>query len=247
LRASAVLNICQPELEELHAAKIPSMDTRVVAALPEHFPNLQYLDVGYSRQITDEAFKQWPQGDVTGSKLRGLRLSGCLRLTDQTCLNLIGKVSALECFEMASVGTNLRDTGLVKLIEACPNLRKLDLEDATNLTDRVLAALTPSRQHRGPPSVLEHLNVTNVPELSEAALVRLIKASPALRVIECSNCFNVSELFIKAFNHHVKKYSMRGAELAMVDCRSVGRQSIRGGSDVSCRIPSKIANHVFSL
>lgn len=233
LIAGALLELEQPELEQLYASKLPSMDTKVVASLPSRFPMLQYLDLGYSRHISDEAFKRWPLRDEGGTALQGLRLSGCVRLTDQTCLNLVGKVSDLETLELASIGGNIRDGGLVKLIETCPNLRKLDVEDAINLTDRTLAALTPSKNHRGPPSALEHLIVTNVPELSEAALVRLVRSCPDLRIIEASNCFNVSDVFIKAFTHHVKKHRLRGSELAIVDCRSVARQALKGNWHIS--------------
>lgn len=219
----------QPGLEELYAAKIPSMDSNVVGSLPLQFPLLSYLDIGYSRYITDEAFNRWPSKENGGTMLKGLRLSACIRLTDQTCINLVGKVSDLECLELASIGGNMRDGGLVKLIEACPNLRKLDLEDAINITDRVLAALTPTKRRRGASSALEHLNITNIPEVSETALVRLIKACPNLRNIEASNCFNVSDLFIKTFAHHVRKHRLQGAEMTIVDCRSVTRQAVKGG------------------
>lgn len=228
LHAGALLDLNQPELEQLFAAKLSGMDAKVAGSLLSQFPMLQYLDIGYSRHITDEAFKRWPSKEDGGTALQGLRLSGCPRLTDQTCLNLIGKVPDLETLELASIGGNIRDGGIVKLIEACRNLRKLDVEDATNLTDRTLAALLPAKNHRGPPSALEHLNVTNVPELSEAALVRLVRACPDLRVIEASNNSNISDVFIKTFSHHVKKHRIQNSELAVVDCRSVARQIMKG-------------------
>lgn len=230
LLASALLELDQRELEELYAAKLPSMDARVAGSLLKNFPKLSYLDLGYSRYVTDEAFMRWPTKEEGGTRLKGLRLSGCTRLTDQTCLNLAGKVPELEYLEMASIGGNLRDGGLVKLIASCANLRKVDLEDAVNLTDRVLTALTPSKRHRGPASQLEHLNVTNIPELSEASLVKLIKGCPSLRNIEVSNCFNVSDLFIKTFTHHIRKNHIQGSEIGMVDCRSVTRQAVTGVS-----------------
>lgn len=230
LLAGALLEMSQPELEELYAAKLPSMDARVVGNLLTQFPKLSYLDVGYSRYVNDEAFARWPTKEDGATRLKGLRLSGCPRLTDQACLNLVGKVPELEYLEMASIGGNVRDGGLVKLIETCPHLRKIDLEDAMNLSDRVLTALTPSKRHRGPPSMLEHLNVTNIPELSEAALVKLIKGCPNLRNIEASNCFNVSDQFIKTFTSHVRRNRMQGAEMVIVDCRSVTRQAVKGVS-----------------
>ena len=208
------------------------MDTRTAAAIPSTFPFLETLDVGYSRILMDEAFLSWPVGEGQTFNLRHLRLSGCTRITDQACWNLVGKIPYLEIIELASIGANLRDAGVVKLIEASPKLRKVDLEDAISLTDRTITALTPRQNTRYSQSLtpLEHVNFTNMPEISEAALVRLVRACPMLRVVECSNSFHVSDIFVKTFTHHIRKNAVIGAELSIVDCRSVGRQTFRGAS-----------------
>ena len=230
LHALAILCLAQPGLKKLLAARIPSMDTPTVAAIPSWFPDLEVLDVGYSRALTDEAFKRW-----TGEQcfqLKHLRLSGCIHLTDQTCWNLVGKIPMLEVLELASIGANFRDAGLVKLIESIPKLRKIDIEDAINITDRTIVSLTPSKRTRFSTlsAPLEHISLTNTPELSEAALVRLIKACPNLRVADCSNSPHVSDAVVKAFANNVWKNGTFGAELSIVDCRGVSRQTFRGES-----------------
>lgn len=230
LPAAALLELNQPGLKRLTAAKLVSMDNEAIRRFPTCFPQLRHLDIGYSKQIADEAFKSWPSLEEGGTRLEGLRLSGCVRLTDQTCLNLVGKVSQLRYLELANIGGNLRDGGLTKLIDACPQLVKLDVEDAINLTDKLLTSLTPPKhqQIHGPPSPLDHLNITNIPDLSEACIIRLIRACPKLRILECANSSTVSDLVVKAFAHHVKKFGILGSELAIVDCRNVGRQAFRG-------------------
>jgi F-box/leucine-rich repeat protein 2/20 len=136
----------------------------------------------------------------------------------------------LEILELANIGPNLRDLGLVKLLESCPHIRKIDLEDASSLTDRTIAALTPAKRNRyhTPATPLEHAIFSNIPELSEAALVRLVRACPNLQTLECANSSNVSDALVKAFLRHVKRNKVQGAEVGLIDCRSVNRQAFRG-------------------
>lgn len=226
LLAAALLDLNQPGLEILAAAKIPSMDDATVSALPGRFPSLRDLDLGYSRHITDAAFAKWPGESDGGTRIRSLRLSSCTRLTDQACLNLVGKMNQLECLELASIGGNLRDPGLIKLIESLSKLRKIDLEDATHLSDRIIVALTPvaTAQKRGR---LEHAVLTNLPEITEPALIRLVRSSPFLKIVECSNSFHVSDAFIKAFLLHIRRSRIHGGEVNAVDCRNIGRRPVR--------------------
>lgn len=235
LLAAALLNIRGSKLVSLSAAKIPSMDSHTVKGLLEQLALLESLDIGYSRHVSDDAFKASQEDTSWTLKLKQLRLSGCSRLTDQTCINLADRVPELEVLEMATVGANLRDGGVIKLLETTPRLRKIDLEDAISLTDRTVAALLPSasrsRNQRSPTtaaSALEHIVLTNIPELTETALIRLVRAAPKLRILEASNSFHVSDPLIKSFCHHVRKHRIVGAELDIVDCRNVGRQPFRG-------------------
>ncbi|KAL7008493.1 hypothetical protein EMMF5_001754 [Cystobasidiomycetes sp. EMM_F5] len=228
LLAAALLDICQPGLIKLYSAKIPSMDDATVAAIPSRFPALEVLDFGYSRGISDAAFKDWSAGSLCD--LKQLRLSGCSRLTDQTCQHLAGSLSGLEVLEMASIGSSLRDGGVVKLLETLKHLRKLDLEDAISLTDRALAAINTSvggHRRRTSEAPLECVVLTNMPELTEPALLRLIRRSPRLQKLECSNSYRISDQFLKAFLHHVRQQKMKNAELSIVDCRAIGRQTFK--------------------
>lgn len=77
------------------------------------------------------------------TKLRHLNLSSCTSLTDQTCSYLAYAVPKLELLELGGIGAGMRDPGLIRLLETTPLIRKLDLSDASSITDAVLAALTP--------------------------------------------------------------------------------------------------------
>ena len=201
------------------------MNDATAGQLLNRFPLLTVLDLGYSRHLTDAAFVPWPHADVGGTRIRHLRLTHCTRLTDAACTNLLGKLPCLEMLELASIGSSLRDGGVVNLLEECSRtLQKVDLEDATNLSDRTITALLPGRHHTGgiaPSSPLQHVNLTNMPELTEPALIRLIRAAPRLQTLECSSSPQVSDAFVKAFLLHAKRNRAVGAELGVVDCRGI--------------------------
>ena len=232
--AAAILDICQPGLEKLYAAKIPSMDTLTVAQVPSRFPHLAILDIGCSRTLTDEAFQSWTV--EAQWPLRHLRLSGCTRLTDQACVFLAGKVDKLEVLEMASIGMLLRDVGMLKLLESLSHLRKIDLEDAVRLSDRVLPAIHAaagwrpqvSRSRPAVDSGLQHAVLTNMPELTEQGLLRFIRNAPRMVKFECSNSVHVSDDCLKAFMLHIRRDKIQGAELTAVDCRTISRSVLRG-------------------
>ncbi|KAN0060475.1 hypothetical protein ACQY0O_007806 [Thecaphora frezii] len=82
--------------------------------------------------------------------LRKLKLGSCPWLTDAACAHLAHAVPNLEVLELSCAGSGasgVRDGGLLMLLPTIPRLQKLDLEGASNITDSVLAALTPPESH----------------------------------------------------------------------------------------------------
>lgn len=160
---------------EFHAAGVAGLDKETLAQLGRHWPNLEVLDISYCSDVNDAAIAALvsSEGDVVSEKggfvtltprqagsqgddevvrrafphLRSLNLSSCRALTDRTCMSLSHAVPQLEVLEMANIGAGLKDAGLVKLFATVPQLRKLDLERATQITDAVLSALTPPESH----------------------------------------------------------------------------------------------------
>ncbi|KAF9513896.1 hypothetical protein BS47DRAFT_1295613 [Hydnum rufescens UP504] len=98
------------------------------------------------------------------TRLRHLNLSYCPNLTDRCCSNLAHTVPQLEFLELAGIGAGLEDAGLVRLLKTTPFIRKIDLEDATHITDDVLAAITPSLTTRPTPSIA--INASPLPPSS---------------------------------------------------------------------------------
>ncbi|SPO21189.1 uncharacterized protein UTRI_00666 [Ustilago trichophora] len=163
------------EFRELHASGVAGFDSATLAQLGRHWPNLEVLNLSYCSDINDAAIAAMvsSEGDVVSEKgnfvtltprqagsqqdeevvrrsfphLRKLNLSACRALTDRACVSLSHAVPLLEVLELANVGPALKDTGLVKLFATTPQLQKLDLERATQITDAVLSALTPPESH----------------------------------------------------------------------------------------------------
>jgi F-box and leucine-rich repeat protein 2/20 len=93
------------------------------------------------------------------------------------------------------MNTRLHDDGLLALLPTVPRLAKLDLEEATEITNDVLEALTPSAREESDiqevvkdeeetGSRLDHLIISFAGRLTSEAIQRLIEGCPRLRILE---------------------------------------------------------------
>lgn len=165
----------ESRFRELRAAGVSGFDCETLNQLGRHWPNLEVLDLSYCTSVTDAAIAALVSsaGDVVNEKghfvtltprqagsqhddevvrrkfpyLKKLNLSSCRALTDRAGVYLAHGVPALEVLEMANIGPSLKDAGLIKLFATTPQLQKLDLERATQITDAVISALTPPESH----------------------------------------------------------------------------------------------------
>ncbi|KAF5352703.1 hypothetical protein D9756_005857 [Leucocoprinus leucothites] len=170
------------------------------------------------------------------TKLRHLSLSFCILLTDMACSNLAYTVPHLEFLEMAGIGTDLKDDGLVRLLETTPKIRRLDLEDASDITDSVLSSITPvdeqpnsSRKQNAPPQpghALEWLSLSHASNVSDEALLTLIRACPKLRVLEADNT-RLSGDTLKEFVNLNRRRKALSAKVVAIDCRNVAEGVVK--------------------
>ena len=158
------------------------------------------------------------------TRLRHLNLSASPLLTDLACTHLAHCVPRLEFLELAGIGPELKEEGLVRLLGTTPRIRRLDLEDACDITDAVLAALTPLAEGRRPTvqpgHALEHLVMSYALSVTNEALLALVRGCERLRVLECDNT-RVSQAVLREFVRLARQRSVRGAEIVAVDCRAV--------------------------
>ncbi|KAF8575719.1 RNI-like protein [Ramaria rubella] len=176
------------------------------------------------------------------TRLRHLNLSSCFLLTDITCTHLAHCVPQLEFLELAGIGQELKDDGLVRLLGTTPFIRRLDLEDASDITDAIIEVLTtsphPEIRRRGvreppPPAPgrnLEHLIMSYAHSITNEALLTLIRGCRRLTVLECDNT-RISGAVLKEFVKLARQRKLHGAEVVAVDCRSVSEALVKDLAD----------------
>lgn len=96
-----------------------------------------------SRQIGNSAYSDELHYRRLHDSLTHVSFESCHALTDRACLLLAHCVPNLRCLEMGKVGPRMRDAGMIKLLETTPNIECIDVEDATQLSDDFLKAITP--------------------------------------------------------------------------------------------------------
>ncbi|KAA1467773.1 RNI-like protein [Dentipellis sp. KUC8613] len=251
-------------LKELRLCGLKGITDSVMATLGRAAPLLEVLDLSYSRDLHNSSLEAFvacsEDDDYEGAtvllssrqagrdandatryrrrvtRLRHLSLSSCTLLTDIACSHLAHTMPRLEYLELAGIGGDLKDEGLIRLLETVPNIKKLDLEDASEITDAVLEAITPppstddpgsgARPGAEPGHLLEHLVVSYAMQLNNEAFLALIRNCARLRVLEADNT-HMSGTVLKEFVHAVRRREMRDAGVAAVDCRFVGESTVK--------------------
>lgn len=239
-----VLGKAAPRLEVLDLSYVRRLHNSALEAFFAVDDSFDYTSSGVelirlnSRQIgrdTSNDTAQFYNRRVT--KLRHISISFCILLTDTACSNIAYAVPQLEFLEIAGIGADLKDDGLVRLLETTPHIRRIDLEDATDISDSVLSCLTPvaeisapptssmaaRREEEGPPQpghALEWLSVSHAGNLTDDAFLALIRACPKLRVLEADNT-RMSGSTLKEFVDVNRQRRALDAKVVAIDCRNV--------------------------
>ncbi|OBZ79809.1 SCF E3 ubiquitin ligase complex F-box protein grrA [Grifola frondosa] len=267
LAAAALARKEPLRLTELRLSGLRRITDEMMELLGKAAPDLEVLDLSYARDLHNSAVDafvacteddrdaaQIPCVQLTAreagrdpadpsrywrrvTRLRHLSLSSCLMLTDHACSHLAHAVPKLEFFEMAGIGADLRDGGLVRLLETTPFIRRLDLEDACDITDDVLLAITPdpaaseapARGQPPPPRpghALEHLTISYASNITNDALTRLMRGCTRLRVLEADNT-RLSGRAMGEFVELARARRLEDARIVAIDCRGVGEHTVK--------------------
>jgi F-box and leucine-rich repeat protein 2/20 len=257
---SAVTQGVALPLKELRMSGLKYVTDGVMTMLGKAAPHLEVLDLSYVRGLHNsslEAFVACDE-DIHGletvvltsreagrdpldstryrrriTRLRHLSLSSCILLTDIACSNLAHAVPWLEFLELAGIGAAMRDTGVVHLLGTTPLIRRLDLEEASEITDAVLTSLTPgvvpvdgAAPPPEPGQVLEHLVISYASNVTDDALLALIRACTRLKVLEADNT-RMSGAVLKEFVKLARKRGVVNARVVAIDCRGVGESAVK--------------------
>lgn len=248
-------------LKELRVSGLKRVNDGVLMALGRGAPLLEVLDLSQARRLHNsalEAFVSCSEDDThlktvaltareAGREpgeaaryyrrithLRHLSLSSCTLLTDIACSNLAHTMPQLELLELAGIGAELKDEGLVRLLNTTPLLKRLDLEDASDITDTVLAAITPSMapaiQLNQPPEpgyALEHLVVSYAINITDGALMSLIQNCTRLTTLEADNT-RMSGTVLREFVRLSRERKTVNPTIVAIDCRGIGESLVKG-------------------
>lgn len=226
---------------DLHNSSIEAFVTLSEDELPSfEFEWVQLTSREAGRDSSDYTTRYWRR--IT--QLRHLNLSSCILLTDHACSHLAHAVPKLEFLELANIGPELGDEGLVRLLKTTPGIRKLDLEDATEISDDLLVAITPgppqdplettsdatTHRFRNPPPpetgyALEQL-ILSYADVNSDALIELVRNCTRLKVLEADNT-RLNGLVLREFVQQAKSRSHLDARIVAVDCRGVGESIVK--------------------
>ena len=143
----------------------------------------------------------------------------------------------LELLELGGIGGELKDDGVDRLSETLPNIRKLDLEDASDNTDDVLHAITPpppvddiGRERCGPGHELEHIIVSYVVHLSNEGFLTPMRNCARLCVLEADST-RLSASSVKEFVKLSRERNARDATIVTTNYRSMNDAIIKELAD----------------
>ncbi|THH10965.1 hypothetical protein EW145_g956 [Phellinidium pouzarii] len=250
-------------LKALRLSGLKRVSDRLLSLLGRYVPDLEVLNLNGARELHNTALEAFvacaeghdsPQEVILTSReagrdpsdptkyrrrvtnLRHLSLSHCPLLSDVACSYLAHALPKLEFLELAGIGSDLRDEGLVHLLSTTPLIRRLDLDEACDITDATITALTPqilegqgtNTTAREPwtGSQLEQLTLSYAVQLTNDALLSLVRACPKLKRLDLDNT-RVSGTTVKEFVRLSRKRQIAGAGIAFVDCRGVGENAVK--------------------
>ncbi|KAH8094915.1 hypothetical protein BXZ70DRAFT_344105 [Cristinia sonorae] len=169
---TAPLERPQTWLEELPPLILPATYT---------LEELRLLDLTNCYQLTDDAII----GITTHApRIQTLLLTGCIRLTDRALESMTKLSHHLDVLTMAHID-NITDRGISALCGACIRIRSIDISYCSLLTDLTVLEL-------GSLSELNRLCATNIPSITDNAVLFLAEHAPHLADLHLSYCPNIS-------------------------------------------------------
>jgi len=142
---------------------------------------LRFLDLTNCYKLTDDAII----GIATHApRIQSFLLTGCLQLTDRALEALSQLGHHLDVLTLAHID-GITDRGISVLCGACIRLRAVDVSHCSLLTDLSIMELSSLPE-------LTHLSATNIPSVTDNAVLFLADHAPLLADLQLSHCPGIS-------------------------------------------------------
>ena len=156
-----------------------------IFAFADNCHDLLEIDLYKCTNITDQAVTALIK---EGKQLRELRLAACMGITDEAFLHLPADSTydALRILDLTDCH-ELKDDGLMKIVQAAPRLRNLVLAKCRNITDRGVMSITKLGKN------LHFLHLGHCSNITDAGVIQLIKHCNRIRYIDFACCTRLTD------------------------------------------------------
>ncbi|KAL1917721.1 uncharacterized protein VTP21DRAFT_3555 [Calcarisporiella thermophila] len=150
-------------------------------------PRLERLNLAWCRGISSRGVEAVLRGC---SRLRWLRLDGCITITDEMMLENFCAPPELRFISLAS--THVQDRGIEALAKQCPKLVHLNLSGC-RITDHALRQLALHCPN------LERLELAECRALTDEGFTFLALRCPNIHSLDLENCIEITDRTLQAF------------------------------------------------
>lgn len=153
-------------------------------------------------------------GGPRGGKLKKLKLSYCMNVTDLGLLHLTKQCTKVERIELEGL-VHVTDDGIRKLASHCTTIQNISIARCKRLTDKALCNLADFLW-------IEELDVSSNPKITDEGIDVIAMEFSGLLKLNVSKCEKLTNRAIVTLGRHNKQLR----ELQAVDCKHVHLDSL---------------------
>ena len=194
---SRVLTFCGTNIRRLVLRSCWQIGDAGLLQIAEYCPSLENLDLNSCWDITEMGLtavgRQCPS-------LRSIDLSNCRKIDDDALNAILSVRPGLESLSLSHCKL-LSNNAMLAMSRMCPSLLRLNLQRCTGIGDAGFQHLESSANF----AQLLELNLSDCSFLTDAAILALCKACPALLNLNLSFCCGLSETSLELMARSLKR------------------------------------------
>lgn len=196
-----------------HQPVTSKVTDRAVIAFANNCPALLEVDLHACKQITSTSVVALLS---TLRALRELRLPLCSEINNSAFLNLPPKkiYESLRILDLTECD-QMRDEGVIRIINAAPRLRNLVLAKCRFITDRSVQAICKLGKN------LHYVHLGHCSLITDAAVLQLIKSCNRIRYIDLACCNRLTDESVSQLSSLPKL-----KRIGLVKCQAITDRSI---------------------